>query len=333
VYAAYKKAGDGDLIKGFEKVNPLPYAEAKKLVEHPVACIDCHDPATMQLRVTRPGFIEGIRSWKASQGVKDYDVNAQATRQEMRTYVCGQCHVEYYFKGPEKRLVYPWAKGIKVEEIYSYYAEVGFSDWTHADTGAGVLKAQHPEFEVYNQGIHARSGVSCTDCHMPYRREGALKVTDHQVRSPLLNLNRACQTCHHWPEAELKGRVEAIQERHVALRDRALGAVVDLIGELKQAKAEGRGGEEVARAREMQRRAQFYVDFVEAENSTGFHAPQETARVLGEAIDYARQGQLALRGGGPPPTAPPPVASSSSAPPPASAPTPSGSAVRRDLRF
>lgn len=89
VYAAYKKAGDGDLIKGFEKVNPLPYAEAKKLVEHPVACIDCHDPATMQLRVTRPGFIEGIRSWKASQGVKDYDVNAQATRQEMRTYVCG----------------------------------------------------------------------------------------------------------------------------------------------------------------------------------------------------------------------------------------------------
>jgi nitrite reductase (cytochrome c-552) len=168
---------------------------------------------------------------------------------------------------------------------------------------------------------------------MPYRREGALKVTDHQVRSPLLNLNRACQTCHHWPEAELKGRVEAIQERHVALRDRALGAVVDLIGELKQAKAEGRGGEEVARAREMQRRAQFYVDFVEAENSTGFHAPQETARVLGEAIDYARQGQLALRGGGPPPTAPPPVASSSSAPPPASAPTPSGSAVRRDLRF
>ena len=88
-YGAYKKAGDGDLIKGFAKINPMPYAEARQLVTHPVACIDCHDPATMQLRITRPGFIEGLRALKTSQGVKDYDVNAMATRQEMRSYVCG----------------------------------------------------------------------------------------------------------------------------------------------------------------------------------------------------------------------------------------------------
>ena len=115
VYVPYKKAGNGDLIKGFEKLNQMPYFEARKLVAHPVACIDCHDPSTMQLRVTRPGFIEGLRAFKASQGQQNYDVNKQATRQEMRAYVCGQCHVEYYFKGPEKRLVYPWAKGLKVE--------------------------------------------------------------------------------------------------------------------------------------------------------------------------------------------------------------------------
>src|SRR5215203_4029864 len=96
VYVPYKKAGNGDIIKGFEKMNPMPYAEARKLVEHPVACIDCHDPGTMQLRVTRPGFIEGIRARKASEGVEDYDVNRDATRQEMRTFVCGQCHVEYH---------------------------------------------------------------------------------------------------------------------------------------------------------------------------------------------------------------------------------------------
>ena len=64
-------------------------------------------------RVTRPGFIEGMRALKASQGVNDYDVNRQATRQEMRAFVCGQCHVEYYFKGPEKRLTYPWARGLR----------------------------------------------------------------------------------------------------------------------------------------------------------------------------------------------------------------------------
>jgi nitrite reductase (cytochrome c-552) len=176
IYVPYKKAGNGDLIKGFEKMNQMPYFEARKLVTHPIACIDCHDPSSMQLRVTRPGFIEGIRAFKATQGIQNYDVNKQATRQEMRAYVCGQCHVEYYFKGPEKRLVYPWAKGLKVEEILAYYDEAKFKDWTHADTGAPVLKAQHPEFEMWNQGIHARSGVSCADCHMPYKREGALKI-------------------------------------------------------------------------------------------------------------------------------------------------------------
>jgi nitrite reductase (cytochrome c-552) len=91
----------------------MPYAEARPSFTHPIAGIDCHDPATMALRVTRPGFLEGIRALKASQGVKDYDVNTMATRQEMRSYVCGQCHVEYYFKGDEKRLTYPWAKGLQ----------------------------------------------------------------------------------------------------------------------------------------------------------------------------------------------------------------------------
>jgi nitrite reductase (cytochrome c-552) len=208
VYVAYKRAGGGDLVKGFEKVNPMPYAEARKLVEHPVSCIDCHDPATMQLRVTRPGFIEGMRALEASQGGKDYDVNHDATRAEMRSFVCGQCHVEYYFKGPEKRLTYPWAKGLKIEQIWAYYEENPHDDWTHAETGAKVLKAQHPELEMWNQGVHARSGVSCADCHMPYLRQGAMKVSDHHARSPLLNINRACQTCHKWPEEELRARVE-----------------------------------------------------------------------------------------------------------------------------
>jgi nitrite reductase (cytochrome c-552) len=271
------------------------FVEARKLVSHPVACIDCHDSSTMQLRVTRPGFIEGIRAFKAAQGVQNYDVNKQATRQEMRAYVCGQCHVEYYFKGPEKRLVYPRSKGLKVEEIQAYYDEAQFKDWTHADTGAPALKAQHPEFEMWNQGIHARSGVTCADCHMPYKREGALKISDHHVRSPVLNINRACQTCHKWPEEELKARVETIQERTYKLRNVAMDALMDLIKDLKTAKAAGKTDKDLATAQNFQRKAQFYLDFVEAENSTGFHAPQEAARILGESVDFSRKGQIALR--------------------------------------
>ena len=208
VYVPYRQAGDGDLMRGFEAMNQMPYAEARQRVTHPIACIDCHTPDTMQLRVTRPAFLEGIRTLKAAQGIVEYDVNRDATRQELRTFVCGQCHVEYYFRGSEKRLVYPWANGLRADEILAYYEDAQFSDWTHADTGGGVLKAQHPEFELWNQGIHARSGVARADCHMPYQRQGALKISDHHVRSPLLNINRACQTCHKWPEDELKIRVE-----------------------------------------------------------------------------------------------------------------------------
>jgi nitrite reductase (cytochrome c-552) len=294
VYVPYKKLGGGDLIKGFEKMNQMPYTEARKLVEHPVTCIDCHDPGTMALRVTRPGFIEGMRALKAGQGVPNYDVNAQATRQEMRSYVCGQCHVEYYFQGKEKRLTYPWAKGLNIDDIMAYYEENGHKDWVHAETGAPVLKAQHPEFEMYNQGIHARSGVACTDCHMAYKREGAMKITDHHVRSPLLNINRACQTCHKWSEQELLGRVETIQSRNQKLRGTAMDALVDLIQDMKARKLAGASDAELAEARGFQRKAQFYLDFVEAENSSGFHAPQEAARILGDSINYSRLGQKAL---------------------------------------
>jgi nitrite reductase (cytochrome c-552) len=296
VYVPYRRLGNGDLIRGFELMNQMPYEAARQLVEHPVACIDCHDPQTMQLRVTRPGFLEGIQKVKAAAGVQNYDVNRDATRQEMRAYVCGQCHVEYYFRGPEKRLTYPWDKGLKADEILAYYEENGFADWTHAESGAPVLKAQHPEFEMWNQGVHARSGVACADCHMPYQRTGAMKVSDHHVRSPLLNVNRACQTCHRWSEDELRDRVYTIQDRTYQVRNVALDALVALIGDIKRAQTNGAAAAELEAPRRHQRRAQFLLDFIEAENSMGFHADQEAVRILALSLDEARRGQAALPG-------------------------------------
>ena len=296
VYVPYRKLGGGDLVKGFEVMNKMTYQEARKLVAHPVACIDCHDPGSMQLRVTRPGFLEGIQKVKAAQGIRNYDVNRDATRQEMRAYVCGQCHVEYYFKGPEKRLTYPWDKGLRADEILAYYEETGFKDWTHAESGAPVLKAQHPEFELWNQGVHARSGVACADCHMPYQRVGAMKVSDHHVRSPLLNINRACQTCHRWPEAELRARVETIQDRTFEIRNTAMNALMALIADIKAAKARGANDGVLEIARRHQRRGQFLLDFIEAENSMGFHADQEAVRVLALSLDETRRGQASLPG-------------------------------------
>ena len=296
----YRFAGGGDVQKGFEKVSAMPYRDAREmkddqgqpLVQHSVACLDCHDPKTMVLRVTRPGFIAGIASLKATQGVAGYDPNRDATRQEMRSFVCGQCHVEYYFKGPAKTVTYPWANGLKVEEIEAYYEREGFTDWAHAETGTRVLKAQHPEIEVWSQGVHARAGVACSDCHMPYERAGALKVSDHWVRSPLLNLNRACQTCHAVPEKELEARVLTIQDRHHALLERAARATTDMLDAIAAAKNGGAVPNDLRAAAAQHQKAQWRLDFVAAENSMGFHAPQELARILGEVIDHARRGQL-----------------------------------------
>jgi nitrite reductase (cytochrome c-552) len=307
--------GYAQLLKGFEAIGALPYAEATKLVNNPVSCIDCHDPQSMQLRVTRPAFLLGIRAlaaskapapqlpsvekWRRGDRSVPYDANKLASRQEMRTLVCGQCHVEYYC-GPKTTLFYPWNNGLKVEEIEAFYDSYRFSDghrffdWKHATTGAEALKAQHPEFEMWSQGIHARSGVACADCHMPYRREGSIKISDHWVRSPILNISNACQVCHHYSEDELKGRVEAVQKLNYDLLDRAENSVVEIIDSIAAAQAGGLKDADLLAARELQRKAQWRVDFINSENSMGFHAPQEAARILGEAIDYARKGQIEL---------------------------------------
>jgi len=310
IVTTYLQLGNGDLMKGFNVISDthMTYPQIRQTMKHPVACIDCHDPKTMQLRITRPAFIEGIRSLKASQGIANYDVNTMATRQEMRSYVCGQCHVTYYFQPPNKRLTFPWAKGIRVENIIEVEADQKINEWTHPDTGTQLIKARHPEFEMWNQGVHARSGVACADCHMPYMRQGGLKISDHQVNSPLLKINRSCQTCHHFPEEELKARAEDIQDRFFMLRNTALDALVDLINDIKTAKQNGATDAQLAAARDYHRRGQFMIDFVMSENSMGFHAPQEAMRVLGDAINLCRLGQLSLHGGPTPSHNPPNIA-------------------------
>jgi nitrite reductase (cytochrome c-552) len=234
---------------------------------------------------------------QASRGVHDYDVNRDASRQEMRTLVCAQCHVEYYFEGDERRLVFPWHDGLTADDALAYFNRISFTDWKHRETGASMLKVQHPEYELFMQGVHARAGVACADCHMPMKRQGGMKISDHHVRSPLLNVNGSCQTCHRATEQELLARVEEIQDRHNEMSSRALDALMALIDDLARVQAVEGETARVLEARDYQRMASWYVDYVDAENSTGFHAPQEAARLLTKSIDYARRGQLVLSGG------------------------------------
>jgi len=270
---------------GWVAFNKTPYNDLKDRLTMGVSCSDCHDPETMDLRITRPAF----RNAMEQAGV---DLS-KAGRQDMRSYVCGQCHVEYYFKGEEKILTFPWSRGRTIDAMEAHYDEYGFKDWTHKETGAPMIKIQHPEFELWGTGMHARSGVSCADCHMPYVRRGSVKISDHWTRSPLQHVN-ACQVCHHFDEKELLGRVAEIQDKTAGLLRRTEEAILSAMDAIVDAQKGGIEENALEEAMNLHRSAQLRWDFISSENSTGFHSPQEAARVLAEGIDMARRAELAV---------------------------------------
>lgn len=254
-------------------------------VTHPIGCQDCHDPQTMNLRITRPALREAF----AAMG-KDID---QATHQEMRSLVCAQCHVEYYFQAePKNYLKFPWDKGTGVEAMIEYYDGYDFSDWVHPISGTPIIKAQHPDYEMWATGVHAYRGVSCADCHMPYRTEGAVKFTDHHVQSPLLNISNSCAVCHRWSEQEIKSRVETIQTKCYEAKLEAENVLVAAHFDVAAAMQAGATEEELKDIRRLIRHAQFRWDYVSANNGMGFHSPQETMRVIGDATRQAGQARL-----------------------------------------
>jgi len=293
---------------------PVPEGHGTQGDAHPVSCIDCHDPQTLAIRVTRPGFVRGIQAlaaseapaahlpsierWRRGKRGTPYDPNLDASRQEKRSFVCGQCHVEYYCANKDV-LSFPWGNGLRMEDLERTWEEKtfpdgsAFYDYVHAETGAKVYKVQHPEFELWSTGIHAQSGVSCADCHMPYERQGAMKLSSHDVASPLANINASCQNCHNVDEAQLRERVATTQRRTLELMDRAAAAMVDMLDAILEAQEAGASEEALSDVFVLQRKAMWRLDYISSENSQGFHSDQEAARILGESIDYSRQAQAA----------------------------------------
>lgn len=271
---------------GTEKFYQGKWKDHVSEVTDPIGCLDCHDPKTMNLRISRPALKEAFER----QG-KDI---AQATHQEMRSLVCAQCHVEYYFKGEGKYLTFPWDKGTTVEAMEEYFDNANFSDWTHTLSKAPMLKAQHPDYEVWQMGIHAQRGVSCADCHMPYRREGGVKFTDHKTQSPLNNIANSCQVCHRESEETLRQNVFERQDKIKELRLSAEDLLVKAHLEAKAAWDAGAQEAEMKPILQLIRHAQWRWDFAAAGHGSSFHAPLEIARMLGSSIEKAQEARLQL---------------------------------------
>lgn len=192
--------------KGTDKFYAAKWSDWGPEVMNTIGCSDCHDARTMDLRPARPALYE---AWaRVGKDVK------KATHQEMRSLVCAQCHTEYYFeKENGNYLHFPQEKGMTCEAAEEYYDSIGFYDYINPLSKAKILKAQHPGYELYLQGIHGQRGVSCADCHMPYISEGGVKFTDHHVMSPLAHIDRTCQTCHRQDAETLRQNVYERQQK------------------------------------------------------------------------------------------------------------------------
>jgi len=271
---------------GVEEFYKSSWLEMGPEVVNHIGCQDCHDPQTMNLRITRPALVEAFRR-------KGIDIN-KSTQQEMRSLVCAQCHVEYYFKGDGKYLTFPWDKGFTADDMEAYYDEIQFTDWTHALSRTPMLKAQHPDWEVYRTGVHADRGVACADCHMPYKREGGIKFTDHKIQSPLANISNSCLVCHRESEEKLMANVYERQHKVEELRRLAEKNLATVHLEAKLAWESGASESEMQPVLTLIRHAQWRWDWVAASNAMGFHSPNEALRVLGTSIQKSNEARLLL---------------------------------------
>lgn len=255
-------------------------------IVNPIGCADCHNATTQALQISRPGLIEAFQR----QGK---DIN-KATHQEMRSLVCAQCHVEYYFKGDGKYLTLPWDKGFTVEEMEAYYDEYAFADWTHKLSRAPMIKAQHPDYELYRFGIHYDRGVSCADCHMPYKSEGGVKFTNHHIQSPLNNIENSCKVCHREETDELIRNVYQRQDAIYQTRTLLEKALAKAHIEAKFAWEKGATEKQMAPVLKLIRAAQWRWDYMAASHGASFHAPVESARVVSLGLEKVQEARVEI---------------------------------------
>ena len=268
------------------------WADKGHEVVNPIGCADCHDSKTMKLQITRPALVEAFESMG-----KDI---TKATHQEMRSLVCAQCHVEYYFNKnlPGKEgvpyLVFPWKNGFSAENMEQYYDDIDFQDWTHDISKAPMLKAQHPGYEVFMTGVHADRGVSCADCHMPYKSEGGQKYTDHHIQSPLNNTANACQVCHREETTKLVANVYERQQKFNESRLKLEDLLVKAHIEAGKCWELGATTEQMKAILTDIRHAQWRWDYAAASHGGSFHSPVESARVVASGLVIAQEARVKL---------------------------------------
>ena len=259
-----------------------------------IGCADCHDTTSKEfqdgkpaLRVARPHVLRALETvgWKFDQ----------LDKHGKRVAVCANCHVEYYFAGKTKAVTFPWDNGVDVDSIEKYYDDIDFKDWTHSLSKAPMLKAQHPDFEIWSLGTHGKNGVTCIDCHMPKVESKDGKIyTDHKIGNPFDNFEFTCKTCHEQSKESLQEHVKAHKKEVKDVMIRLEDQIVRAHFEAKAAWDAGATEEEMKAALQDIRHAQWRWDYSAASHGGHMHAPDVLLRVLGTGLDKAADARTKL---------------------------------------
>ncbi len=306
---------------------PVEFARG---VKHPLNCFMCHDPHSSGPRVVRDALIQAV----VDRDLGTYPMDAEKSKKTTMTKVtfdrdgkpfraigvlnkadsnlmCAQCHVEYncgagfdcadkekpyYIKMDDPRTnLFTWTNvfGYKKVMVDGYK----FKDFKHASTGALLPKIQHPEMETYWGSKHERAGVQCKDCHMGKAKNAKGKTyTSHQQKSPKFMLKDTCLKCHtDWEEKDAKYNMEAVQNYIRGKMTKAEYWIAALIDEIMRAKEAGVSKEVMDKAYDFQYDATLYWEWWTAENSDGFHNPENARESLTRSVDASQEGIAMLK--------------------------------------
>lgn len=263
-------------------------------IQNPIGCADCHDTRSEgfkngepALAITKPHVERAMDAIGKPFG--------DQSRLDQQAAVCGQCHVEYYFTGKTKAVKFPWDKGTTVDEMEEYYDEIGFKDWTHKVSKAPMLKAQHPGYETWRDGIHGKNNVTCVDCHMPkVKKEDGTIYTDHKVGNPFDRFEDTCANCHTQSKEMLQGVVASRKAQVLKMKLTAERQIVAAHFEAGAAWDAGATEKEMEPILQDIRHAQWRWDYAIASHGVHMHAPEVALEVLGTAVDKAADARTKL---------------------------------------
>ena len=245
------------------------FYEVDNQMNSTITCYDCHrNTPGRGVEGDSPfdgGFIGSIRPH-----LREWDGGIRPA-----TAACAQCHNEYYFD-PETRQATLPPGFTDPETIFEYYNSINFDDHVSPNTGTGLLKVQHPEWQHLEGSIHQRRGMTCVDCHTVRSSsdgQGGF-MTNHTITTPSANeeVLQSCTSCHR---GGTSGVLRLIQETQESSKTRtvALGEdIADFQTRFAAAiNAESLNDSQISELQALEREMIWFFDWVFSDNGNGVH--------------------------------------------------------------